>query len=117
MDIESSSSNEKIDETDEKEEKAEVVDSESSDEGESLFPDTSIQLQHVKGDKYVDHETAYIWNKPFLLWSAYTWRFQPVSIITTVIKCVLFIVIRITKRKWVHHPFCPLFTPSILTKC
>ena len=62
MDIESSSSNEKTDEMDEKEE-AEVVDSESSDEGESLFPDTSIHLQHVKGDKYVDHEvvcSAYI---------------------------------------------------------
>ncbi len=29
----------------------EVKDSGSSDEGESLFPDTSIQLQHVKGDK------------------------------------------------------------------
>ena len=59
MDIESSSSNEKTDETDEKEEKSEVVDSESSDEGESLFPDTSIQLQHVKGDKYVDRELVY----------------------------------------------------------
>ena len=59
LDIERSSSNEKTSETDEREEKAEVVDSESSDEGESLFPDTSIQLQHVKGDKYVDREVMY----------------------------------------------------------
>ena len=32
------------------------------------------------------------------------------SIITTVIKCVLFIVIRIMERKWVYYPFRPLFT-------
>ena len=25
-----------------------------------------------------------------------------------------FIVIRMTERKWVHNPFCPLFTPSPL---
>ena len=58
MDIESS--NEKTDETDEKGENSEVVDSESSDEDESLFPDTSIQLQHVKGDKYVDYEVVHL---------------------------------------------------------
>ena len=39
--------------------------------------------------------------------------FKPVS----VIKCVLFSVIRITEIQWVHHPFCPLFTPSPLAKC
>ena len=41
--------------------------------------------------------------------------FQSVFVIETVTKCVLFIVIRTTERKWFHHPFCPLFTPSPLT--
>ena len=39
--------------------------------------------------------------------------FSPVS----VIKCVLFVVIRIMERKWVRHLFCPLFTPSPLAQC
>ena len=38
------------------------------------------------------------------------------AIIITVVKCDLFIVIRITDRKWVRHPFCLLFTPSLLTQ-
>ena len=40
-----------IDKPTEETNKQESKDSSSSDEGESLFPDTSIQLQHVKGDK------------------------------------------------------------------
>ena len=31
--------------------------------------------------------------------------FQPMSVITTIIKCVLFIVIRVTDRKWAHRGF------------
>ena len=41
---------------------------------------------------------------------------KPESAITTVIKCVLFIAIRIAVRKWIH-PFCLLFTPSPLAQC
>ena len=43
--------------------------------------------------------------------------FQPMSVITTVIKSVLFIVIRTTKRKCVYHPFFPLLMPSLLAQC
>ena len=43
--------------------------------------------------------------------------FWLVSVITADIKCVLFIVIRITERKWVHHPLCLLFAPSPLEHC
>ena len=35
------------------------------------------------------------------------------AIITTVVKCDLFIVIRITDRKWVRHPFCVIHTITI----
>ena len=39
------------------------------------------------------------------------------SVITIIIKAVLFIVIRITERKGVRHPFCLLFTSSPLAQC
>ena len=38
--------------------------------------------------------------------------FKPLSLSTMVIKCVLIIVIRIMEKRWMHHPFCPLFTLS-----
>ena len=31
-------------------------------------------------------------------------HFNMANIVTTIIKCVLFIVTRIMERKWVHHP-------------
>ena len=33
------------------------------------------------------------------------------------IKCVTFIVFGTMERKWLHHPFCPLFTRSPLGQC
>ena len=42
--------------------------------------------------------------------------FRTVSVTNTVIKCVLFIVIRILEKKLVHHPFCPLFILSPLAQ-
>ena len=42
---------------------------------------------------------------------------NPMTVITTVKKGVLRIIMRITERKMVHHPFCPLFTPSQLAQC
>ena len=38
--------------------------------------------------------------------------FSSLSVITTVIKCIPFIVIGIMEGKWVHHPYYPLFTPE-----
>ena len=46
--------------------------------------------------------------------SVYTWC---VSVHTNIIKCVIFIVIRIMDRIWVHHPFSLLITPSPLAQC
>ena len=41
--------------------------------------------------------------------------FQTVIIIATIIKCALFIVIRISERKWVRNLFCVLFALLPLT--
>ena len=38
-------------------------------------------------------------------------------VIATIITWVLFVVVRITERKWVRRPFCPLFRLSSLAQC
>ena len=44
---------------------------------------------------------------------------RPVRILLEciLVQCVLFIVIRITERKWVRYPLCPLSTLSTMAQC
>ena len=70
-----------------------------------------------------EHIEIFVWNNSGFHFSPQNFKvclhvtfFKSVSIITIIFKCVPFIVIRITQRKRVRHPFYPSFTPSPLAQ-
>ena len=69
-----------------------------------------LRLCSMPSDPPTTRATEIVWDRSFKVC-------LHITFLARVPYYVLFIVIRITERKWVHYLFCPFFTLSPLTQC